>query len=125
MLYYILYLLHQIILYFEDNVLRQWQLSPDIDVSKLAIYSSLQLNDSSLILGTISNGIIHVKSDGSLKYKIDFEKGLTNNTILSIFQDQKNNLWLGLDIGISHVNDHVRSLIALQSRRNHMAMCRV
>jgi len=92
------------ILYFENNVLKQWQLSPDIDVSKLAIYSSLQLNDSSLILGTISNGIIHIKPDGSLKYKIDFEKGLTNNTILSIFQDQKNNLWLGLDIGISHVN---------------------
>ena len=92
------------ILYFENNVLKQWQLSPDIDVSKLAIYSSLQLNDSSLILGTISNGIIHIKPDGSLKYKIDFEKGLTNNTILSIFQDQKNNLWLGLDIGITHVN---------------------
>ena len=92
------------ILYFENNFLKQWELSPDIDLSKLAIYSSLQLNDSSLILGTISNGIIHIKSDGSLKYKIDFEKGLTNNTILSIFQDQKNNLWLGLDIGISHVN---------------------
>ena len=92
------------ILYFENNVLKQLQLSPDIDVSKLAIYSSLQLNDSSLVLGTISNGIIHINPDGSLKYKIDFEKGLTNNTILSIFQDQKNNLWLGLDIGISHVN---------------------
>ncbi len=92
------------ILYFENNFLKQWELSPDIDLSKLAIYSSLQLDDSSLILGTISNGIIHVKPDGSIKYKIDFEKGLTNNTILSIFQDQKNNLWLGLDIGISHVN---------------------
>ena len=79
-------------------------MTPEIDLSKLAIYSSLQLNDSSLILGTISNGIIHINPDGSLKYKIDFEKGLTNNTILSIFQDQKNNLWLGLDIGISHVN---------------------
>jgi DNA-binding CsgD family transcriptional regulator len=92
------------ILYFEDGILKEWQLSSELDLSKLAIYSSLQLKDSSLILGTISNGIIHVRPDGSLKYKIDFEKGLTNNTILSLFQDQKNNLWLGLDIGISHIS---------------------
>jgi ligand-binding sensor domain-containing protein len=32
------------------------------------------------------------------------KKGLSNNTVLSIFEDQKNNIWLGMDIGISHVN---------------------
>jgi len=49
------------ILYFEDGILKEWQLSSELDLSKLAIYSSLQLKDSSLILGTISNGIIHVR----------------------------------------------------------------
>ena len=29
------------------------------------------------------------------------QRGLNNNTILSLFQDKKDNLWLGLDIGVS------------------------
>ena len=76
----------------------------NIDISKVSIYSSNQLNDDSIVLGTISNGIIHINSDGSYKYSIDFEKGLSNNTVLSVFQDSNYDLWLGLDIGISHVN---------------------
>ena len=39
-----------------------------------------------------------------LKYDLNFEKGLSNNTVLSVFEDYQNNLWLGLDIGISHIN---------------------
>ena len=92
------------ILFLKDKSLKQWRLNPSLKLDKVAIYSAVQLNDNSLVLGTISNGIIHINEDGSLNYSLDFEKGLNNNTILSVFQDQKNNLWLGLDIGISHVN---------------------
>lgn len=92
------------ILYFENNKLAKWDLDKNIDLSKVSIYSSNQLADDSIVLGTISNGIIHINSDGSYKYSIDFEKGLSNNTVLSVFQDSNYDLWLGLDIGISHVN---------------------
>ena len=92
------------ILYFEKNKLVKWKLDNKIDLSKVSIYSTNQLSDDSIVLGTISNGIIHINSDGSYKYSIDFEKGLSNNTVLSVFQDSNYDLWLGLDIGISHVN---------------------
>ena len=92
------------VLSFEDDKISNWKLGEDIDLSKFSIYSSNQLNDDSIVLGTISNGIIHINSDGSFKYSIDFEKGLSNNTVLSLFQDSNYNLWLGLDIGISHIN---------------------
>lgn len=89
--------------YFIDNdKLQPWNL--DIDTSDLTIYTTKQLKDGSLVLGTISNGLIHISKDGLLKYRLSYEKGLSNNTVLSIFEDQKNNLWLGMDIGISHVN---------------------
>ena len=92
------------ILYFEKNKLVKWKLDNKIDLSKVSIYSTNQLSDDSIVLGTISNGIIHINPDGSYKYSIDFEKGLSNNTVLSVFQDSNYDLWLGLDIGISHVN---------------------
>jgi hypothetical protein len=34
---------------------------------------------------------------------IDKKRGLQNNTILSLYTDQHNNLWLGLDNGIDYM----------------------
>ena len=90
--------------YVENGKAKQWQFDNKINLQGITIYSAFQLKDESLILGTISNGLFHISPNGQLIYNLDYEKGLTNNTILSIYQDQKNNLWLGLDIGISHVN---------------------
>ena len=76
----------------------------DTVLEGLNIYSTAQLKDGSYILGTISNGIYHVDSDGNVLRTIDQQKGINNNTVLSIFQDIDENLWLGLDNGITVVN---------------------
>lgn len=67
-------------------------------------YSALQLSDKSLAIGTIANGILVLDENGNLRYHIDQIKGLGNNTVLSLFEDVDNNLWLGLDNGISYIN---------------------
>lgn len=90
--------------YIEDNATKPWQFDSKLKLKELSIYCANQLNDGSLILGTISNGLLHISPNGTLSYNLDYEKGLTNNTVLSIYEDQTNNLWLGLDIGISHIN---------------------
>jgi DNA-binding CsgD family transcriptional regulator len=89
--------------YIDNDIVRTWS-SDYIDFDELTIYSSTQLKDGSLILGTISNGLMHITKEGRLKYSLNYEKGLSNNTVLSIFEDKKGNLWLGMDIGISHIN---------------------
>ena len=38
------------------------------------------------------------------KYHIDQNKGLSNNTALSLFEDLDKNLWIGLDNGINCIN---------------------
>ena len=43
-------------------------------------------------------------TNGNLLLHIDQEKGLNNNTVLSMIEDSDQNLWLGLDNGISIVN---------------------
>ena len=72
--------------------------------NNFSIFSSLKLNDNSFVLGTVGQGLIFL--DSNLKYvnKIDKSNGLINNTVLSLFQDFENNIWLGLDNGISVIN---------------------
>ncbi len=90
--------------FLEENKLEKWLAAPIDKLETVSIYSSLQLADNSIVLGTISNGIYHIATDGSLLQKMNQEKGLNNNTVLSIFEDDQHNLWLALDNGVSVVN---------------------
>ena len=90
--------------FLQDKILTSWEVDSKVDLNSLTIYSTTMLKDSSIVIGTVSNGLYHISSQGNLKYDLNFEKGLSNNTVLSVFEDYQNNLWLGLDIGISHVN---------------------
>ena len=91
--------------YFLNNKkLTPWKIDPKVNLNALTIYSATKLKDNSIVIGTVSNGIYHLSPQGTLKYDLNFEKGLSNNTVLSVYEDYQNNVWLGLDIGISHVN---------------------
>ncbi len=88
----------------KDGRLEKWILSSLEEFGELNLYSSLKLKNGGLILGTVSNGFIHLDSDGRLIQSVNYERGLNNNTVLSVFEDADENLWLGLDNGISIVN---------------------
>lgn len=70
----------------------------------LTVYNAQYLSDGSLMLGTISNGVVSMNLDGTTNYVINQSDGLINNTCLAIFEDSNKNVWLGLDNGISCVN---------------------
>jgi AraC family transcriptional regulator, chitin signaling transcriptional activator len=90
--------------FLENDKLSNWAVDTKIDLNSLRIYSTTKLTDNSIVLGTVSKGYFQLTSDGELKYDLNFENGLSNNTVLSVYEDQQNNLWLGLDIGISFIN---------------------
>ena len=69
-----------------------------------SIYSSQLLSDGNYALGTVSNGIFILGFDSKIKYHITQNKGLSNNTALSLFEDFDKNLWIGLDNGINCIN---------------------
>lgn len=68
-----------------------------------------QLNNGVKILnkyyayGTILNGIIIIDENGTVVQKINKYSGLQNNTILSLYTDNAQNLWAGLDNGIDKI----------------------
>ncbi|PST84614.1 transcriptional regulator [Pedobacter yulinensis] len=53
--------------------------------------------------GTILNGIIILDHKGFIVQKINKSSGLQNNTVLSLYTDEEQNLWAGLDNGIDRV----------------------
>lgn len=76
----------------------------DSELKSGFVYSSQRLQDGSYALGTVSNGIFILSDAGKLKYHISQSKGLSNNTVLSLFEDQDQNVWAGLDNGINCIN---------------------
>lgn len=68
-----------------------------------------QLNNGALInhkyyaFGTILNGLILIDENGNILQQINKTGGLQNNTVLSLFSDDEQNLWAGLDNGIDRV----------------------
>jgi ligand-binding sensor domain-containing protein/DNA-binding CsgD family transcriptional regulator len=67
------------------------------------VFCMALLPDGRFAFGTILNGLVITDHLGNILSNINKPKGMPNNTVLSIFPDQNNNLWLGLDRGICHV----------------------
>ncbi|WP_452221237.1 hypothetical protein [Lacinutrix salivirga] len=84
--------------------LKSWEIPSAKLLENKTIYSSIQLKDKSFLLGTISNGMIHINKNGEVLYQINQNSGLINNTVLSAFQDIEDNIWLALDNGINCIN---------------------
>ena len=70
---------------------------------------SYQLNNGAVIpnkyfaFGTILNGIVVIDTAGNVVQHINKSSGLQNNTVLSLFTDNEQNLWAGLDNGIDRI----------------------
>ena len=91
----------------DGNDVQPWEGSALDGFNDVNVYSAIQLKNESLVIGTISHGIIMISSSGDLLYHINQQKGLENNTVLSLFEDRDANIWLGLDRGISCINNHL------------------
>ncbi|MFB9079775.1 triple tyrosine motif-containing protein [Flavobacterium procerum] len=86
------------------NTLTRFATDADQALKSGFVYSSQILKDGSFALGTVSNGVYILSEKGKLKYHISQSKGLSNNTVLSLFEDKDQNLWTGLDNGINCIN---------------------
>ncbi|MFV7234794.1 histidine kinase [Flavobacterium sp. ZB4R12] len=87
----------------ENGVLIAWK-NPLNDILKAANINIAQfIKSNKLIIGTANKGVyVFDLNDGSYK-NINRNNVLMNNSILSIGQDKEDDLWLGLDNGIAHI----------------------
>ncbi|MGJ8744166.1 triple tyrosine motif-containing protein [Polaribacter sp.] len=91
--------------FFNNGKIEKWKTPIDDLLIGKSVYSVTQLHDKSFAIGTISDGLIYLNNDGSFKYQINQISGLSDNTVLSVFEDKEKNIWLGLDNGINCINN--------------------
>lgn len=95
-----------------NNVLTKWENELNNTFQREMVSSAKLISDDVIAVGTSGNGM----------YLLDFHKNqvtnfhktngsLQNNTVLSIFKDAESNLWLGLDNGISFIQNDENAYI--------------
>ncbi|HLO60863.1 MAG TPA: two-component regulator propeller domain-containing protein [Bacteroidales bacterium] len=77
----------------------------------LSVYTcnaGISSGDSLFVFGTILNGIVLSNANGDILKVYNYSNGLNNNTVLSLYKDNRNNIWAGLDEGINCINPDSR-----------------
>ena len=88
----------------QGKTLTPWKEINQFLVGKYTLYTALELNNKGYALGTVGKGLLILSKEGTLMEELNQEKGLSNNTVLSLYEDELSNLWLGLDNGINLIN---------------------
>lgn len=88
---------------FDGYNISEFQCEASEMLKEKQIFSSARLDNRHYAYGTIQDGMIVIDEEGTILQHLNQDKGLRNNTVLNIFQDQNQQLWLALDNGINYV----------------------
>jgi AraC family chitin signaling transcriptional activator len=87
----------------ENGILAPWTNPLNVTLKTANINVAHFLKNNKLAVGTGSRGVFIFDLDKNSYINIDRNNVLMNNSILSIGLDKENDLWLGLDNGIAHI----------------------
>jgi len=90
---------------YENNVVKPWNTEANNFVKQNNSLGGVTINNNFIVLNSVLDGIVICDYNGKIIQHLNRKKGLQNNTVLTSFIDNKNNLWLGLDNGIAFVNE--------------------
>ncbi|WPR72645.1 triple tyrosine motif-containing protein [Flavobacterium sp. NG2] len=90
---------------YKDSKIEPWNTDVNAFIKKNSCLGGVRINKNQIVINSILNGVVICDNNGKIIQHINREKGLQNNTVLTSFVDNRNNLWLGLDNGISFVNE--------------------
>lgn len=78
---------------------------------------SVAINDKYIAIGTVLKGLVLIDYKGKAVKYMNESNGLQNNTVLNILFDEDENIWLGLDNGISYIelNSPLTNLYSAQN----------
>lgn len=85
-----------------NDGLKRWSNPLNLFAIENQAYCAISLSDGGIALGTALNGLVVSNRAGDILMELNSFTGLENNTVLSIFEDAQQNLWMGLDNGIAY-----------------------
>ncbi len=89
---------------FDGSSTKPWVCEINDIIQKHELNNVIRLKNGNYVFGTIDNGIYLTDKLGNVISHLNKESGLINNTVLNQKISKNNQLWLGLDNGISLVN---------------------
>ncbi|MGB3800481.1 MAG: triple tyrosine motif-containing protein, partial [Lewinella sp.] len=89
------------LLRYQDQTFSPWSVEANRLLAGQQVNRLLALRGGGVAVGTIVGGVFVFDHGGKLRYQLSFNNGLSNNTVLSLFEDRDGNLWAGLDRGIN------------------------
>lgn len=92
--------------YRNNTLIDKWAVNCEKELERYTINRVIQTKDSCYIVGTISNGIYAFSKTGSLLWKVNTDRGMSNNTVLGLCCDTDNNIWAVLDDGIAYIQSN-------------------
>ncbi|MEP4532542.1 MAG: triple tyrosine motif-containing protein [Cyclobacteriaceae bacterium] len=101
---YLLFLSNGQIKIYKDGSLSDWSNELSDFFSQSLINSAYILSDNNIAVGTQNAGLAVLSPQGKLLRHLSKKKGLNSNTVYSIYQDESQNIWLGLSNGVSHID---------------------
>lgn len=91
---------------YEKGKIYSWDSEANNFMKKNSCMGGVAMKDNHIVLNSVRNGIIVCDTSGRIIQYFNLKKGLQNNTVLTSFIDSNNNLWLGLDNGITFINEN-------------------
>ncbi len=80
-----------------------WNLRNQELFKKANINCLIRLKNGQFAAGTQNEGLLILQNDGELIMQLTRGRGLENRTVLSLFEDDLNNLWVGQNNAIVHI----------------------
>ena len=94
---------HEGLFLYENGRFRPWNCEGNSLFKVNQLNKCLRLLSGDYAFGTILNGVYILNETGDIRFHLNKENSLQNNTVLSMYEGDQGNLWLGLDRGIDLV----------------------
>lgn len=87
----------------ENDKIYPWNHQINSKLKTELILTAKKIDNQRLAIGTASNGVYILDFKTNTTTNINRNNALKNNSVLNISLDKENDLWLGLDNGLSHI----------------------
>lgn len=79
------------------------KLSVEAYLREKRIYSAVALSDESVLVGTLTGGVLILSKDGAVLQRLSRSEGLPDNDIYSVFADVAGNAWIAHGRGLTQL----------------------
>ncbi len=86
-----------------NGVAKPWRPELQAFFQEAIVNTMLRLKNGNFALGTQNHGLVILNDAGKILLQLTSGRGLQNRTVLSLFEDDLQNLWIGQNNGLAYV----------------------